>query len=548
MMMFILICAQVFSLAFRGLQGEDLISAMFEFLPGGVAADIWFLMLLIFVLGFFIEWIEISYIAVPLFLPVFVVAGRGPGVARDADLREPADLVPHAAVRLGAVLPARRGAARDHHAPHLRRRDPVHRHAGARAWCWCSSSRRSRSGCRRRSAGRRQAGLLGESRPYGQVRLHDAPGQQDGAAAAHDPEEHLAQLLSRRQDRRAGPERLGQVHAAEDHGGRGRGDRRRGDPHAGHPGRLPAAGAGARRGEDGARGGRGGARRGRRGEEAARGGLRRVFGGGRGLRQARRRAGAPGGDRQHRRYRPGTRNRRRCAALAALGREDRNLVRRGKKKSRAVQAAAVQARPAAARRADQPPRCRERGVAGAVPAALSRHRGGGDARPLLPRQRRRLDPGTGPRHGHSLGGQLLLVAGAEGKAPRGRVEAGRGAHQVHEGRARMGAAERQGPAGEVQGAPRALRGTVAVRAPAAQRNAGNLHPGRRAPRQRGDRVHGCLEGLRRPAADRQALVHGAAGRDRRHHRAERRGEIDFVQIDHWTRKSRTRERSRSARR
>jgi tripartite ATP-independent transporter DctM subunit len=72
MMMFILICAQVFSIAFRGLRGEDLISALFELLPGGVAADIWFLMLLIFILGFFIEWIEISYIAVPLFLPVFV--------------------------------------------------------------------------------------------------------------------------------------------------------------------------------------------------------------------------------------------------------------------------------------------------------------------------------------------------------------------------------------------------------------------------------------------------------------------------------------------
>jgi tripartite ATP-independent transporter DctM subunit len=72
MVMFILICAQVFSLAFRGLRGEDLISDLFAFLPGGVAADIWFLMLLIFVLGFFIEWIEISYIAVPLFLPVFV--------------------------------------------------------------------------------------------------------------------------------------------------------------------------------------------------------------------------------------------------------------------------------------------------------------------------------------------------------------------------------------------------------------------------------------------------------------------------------------------
>jgi tripartite ATP-independent transporter DctM subunit len=72
MMMFILICAQVFALAFRGLKGEDLIFALFEFLPGGVNTDIWFLIMLIFVLGFFIEWIEISYIAVPLFLPVFM--------------------------------------------------------------------------------------------------------------------------------------------------------------------------------------------------------------------------------------------------------------------------------------------------------------------------------------------------------------------------------------------------------------------------------------------------------------------------------------------
>jgi tripartite ATP-independent transporter DctM subunit len=78
MMMFILICAQVFALAFRGLQGEQLIHDLFEFLPGGVAADIWFLMLLIFVLGFFLEWIEISYIAVPLFLPVFANAGVDP--------------------------------------------------------------------------------------------------------------------------------------------------------------------------------------------------------------------------------------------------------------------------------------------------------------------------------------------------------------------------------------------------------------------------------------------------------------------------------------
>lgn len=78
MMMFILIMAQVFALAFRGLQGEKLVEDLFTFIPGGVAADIWFMLMLIFVLGFFLEWIEISYIAVPLFLPLFAAAGVDP--------------------------------------------------------------------------------------------------------------------------------------------------------------------------------------------------------------------------------------------------------------------------------------------------------------------------------------------------------------------------------------------------------------------------------------------------------------------------------------
>ncbi len=77
-MMFILMMAQVFALSFRGLHGEDLIVRLFEWLPGGVNSDIWFMMALIFVLGFFIEWIEISYIAVPLFLPVLVNQGVDP--------------------------------------------------------------------------------------------------------------------------------------------------------------------------------------------------------------------------------------------------------------------------------------------------------------------------------------------------------------------------------------------------------------------------------------------------------------------------------------
>ena len=75
LVLFILICSQVFSLAFRGLQGERLIEDLFALLPGGINTAVWFLMALIFVLGFFIEWIEISYIAVPLFLPIFAAAG-----------------------------------------------------------------------------------------------------------------------------------------------------------------------------------------------------------------------------------------------------------------------------------------------------------------------------------------------------------------------------------------------------------------------------------------------------------------------------------------
>ncbi len=73
-MMFILICAQVFALAFRGLQGEQLVHDFFKMVPGGIEGVLWFMMFLIFILGFFIEWIEISYIVVPLFLPVLQAA------------------------------------------------------------------------------------------------------------------------------------------------------------------------------------------------------------------------------------------------------------------------------------------------------------------------------------------------------------------------------------------------------------------------------------------------------------------------------------------
>ena len=75
MTLFVLMCAQVFSLSFRGLGGDDLIDQLFEFLPGGMWGGLIFMMLLLFVLGFFLDWIEISYIVLPLMLPFFLEQG-----------------------------------------------------------------------------------------------------------------------------------------------------------------------------------------------------------------------------------------------------------------------------------------------------------------------------------------------------------------------------------------------------------------------------------------------------------------------------------------
>jgi tripartite ATP-independent transporter DctM subunit len=75
MTLFVLIAAQVFSLAFRGLRGDVLVDQLFTLLPGGVWGGIAFMSLLIFLLGFFLDWIEISYIVLPLFLPFFTRAG-----------------------------------------------------------------------------------------------------------------------------------------------------------------------------------------------------------------------------------------------------------------------------------------------------------------------------------------------------------------------------------------------------------------------------------------------------------------------------------------
>src|SRR3990172_6775045 len=99
-----------------------------------------------------------------------------------------------------------------------------------------------------------------------------------------------------------------------------------------------------------------------------------------------------------------------------------------------------------------------------------------------------MDSGIGSRPRHPVEGQLLELAGAEGRAAGDRAEATRRSRQVDETGAGMGAAKSERTPGEIKGAYRALRGAQFAGTPEAQRDAGNLHPGRRAPRQRSHRV------------------------------------------------------------
>ena len=69
MVMAILMGSTAFSLVFRGVGGDQLISDLLLNLPGGRVGFLVFSMLIIFVLGFFIDFFEIAFIAVPLLLP-----------------------------------------------------------------------------------------------------------------------------------------------------------------------------------------------------------------------------------------------------------------------------------------------------------------------------------------------------------------------------------------------------------------------------------------------------------------------------------------------
>ena len=153
-----------------------------------------------------------------------------------------------------------------------------------------------------------------------------------------------------------------------------------------------------------------------------------------------------------------------------------------------------------------------RSVARALPARLQGHRRRGHARPLLPRQRRRLDPRARPRPRDPVQGQLLLVARAEAGAPRRRGEAGVGPPAHARARARVGAHEPEGAPREVEGPARRLREAARRGAGEAARRRRDPHPGGPAPRRRRGRGRPRREGLRRPAARRGHDLLAAARR------------------------------------
>ncbi len=70
MVFLVLIGAAAFGLVFRGMGGDLLVEDIFTNLPGGAAGFLIVSMLLIFVLGFFLDFLEICFIVVPILAPI----------------------------------------------------------------------------------------------------------------------------------------------------------------------------------------------------------------------------------------------------------------------------------------------------------------------------------------------------------------------------------------------------------------------------------------------------------------------------------------------
>lgn len=78
MVFLILIGATAFGLVFRGLGGDSLVEQLMSALPGGVWGFLAVSMLLIFLLGFFLDFLEICFIVVPIIAPIAIDLGVDP--------------------------------------------------------------------------------------------------------------------------------------------------------------------------------------------------------------------------------------------------------------------------------------------------------------------------------------------------------------------------------------------------------------------------------------------------------------------------------------
>ena len=74
----ILIGASMFSLVFRGFGGDEMIEHFLGTLPGGLYAALILVMIVIFLLGFFLDYIEIIFVIVPLVGPILIANGADP--------------------------------------------------------------------------------------------------------------------------------------------------------------------------------------------------------------------------------------------------------------------------------------------------------------------------------------------------------------------------------------------------------------------------------------------------------------------------------------
>lgn len=69
----ILFCSSFFALVFEGLGGSDLVKNLLTSMPGGFIAFMIISNIIVFLLGIFLEFVEISFIVMPLFVPAATI-------------------------------------------------------------------------------------------------------------------------------------------------------------------------------------------------------------------------------------------------------------------------------------------------------------------------------------------------------------------------------------------------------------------------------------------------------------------------------------------